>query len=136
MRKGNRANMLLLEMAAAVLLLAVSATTLARMYAAAYNQSRRAGTLDAALCAAQNLAERLYAAEDEPAMRALLESERFSRQEDAWRREEDGFSLTVTLTSEPAAAGRLVCAEIRADDDGETLAALPCTKYTGGEAAG
>lgn len=136
MRKGNRANMLLLEMAAAMLLLAVSATTLARMYAAAYNQSRRAGTLDAALCAAQNLAERLYASEDEQAMRALLESECFSWQEDVWRREEAGFSLTVTLTSEPAAAGRLLCAEIRAADDGETFAALPCAKYTGGEAAG
>lgn len=135
MRKGNRANMLL-EMAAAVLLLAVSATTLARMYAAAYNQSRRAGTLDAALCAAQNLAERLYASEDEQAMRALLESECFSWQEDVWRREEAGFSLTVTLTSEPAAAGRLLCAEIRAADDGETFAALSCAKYTGGEAAG
>lgn len=136
MRKGNRANMLLLEMAAAVLLLAVSATTLARMYAAAYNQSRRAGTLDAALCAAQNLAERLYASEDEQAMRALLKSECFSWQEDVWRREEAGFSLTVTLTSEPAAAGRLLCAEIRAADDGETFTALPCAKYTGGETAG
>lgn len=136
MRRGKRANMLLLEMAAAVLLLAVSATTLARIYAAAYNQSRRAGTLDEALCAVQNLAERLYAAKDEPAMHALLESECFSRQEDVWRREEDEFSLAVTITSEPAAAGWLVCAEIRAADDDETFAALPCVKYTGGEAAG
>ena len=56
MKKSNRANVLLMELMAAVLLFALSATVMIRIYAQAYEKSARSGVMDDALCEAQNLA--------------------------------------------------------------------------------
>ena len=85
MKKSNRANVLLMELMAAVLLFALSATVMIRIYAQAYEKSARAGVMDDALCEAQNLAERLYAAGGTEGMQALLSGEGFAQEDGLWR---------------------------------------------------
>lgn len=134
MKKSNRANVLLMELMAAVLLFALSATVMIRIYAQAYEKSARAGVMDDALCEAQNLAERLYAAGGTEGMQALLSGEGFAQEDGLWRREAERFALEVLLSQEKMGAGVLSEAEVRAESGGGTLFALPLARYTGGEA--
>ena len=134
MKKSNRANVLLMELMAAVLLFALSATVMIRIYAQAYEKSARAGVMDDALCEAQNLAERLYAAGGTEGMQALLSGEGFAQEDGLWRREAERFALEVSLSQEKTGAGVLSEAEVRAESGGGTLFALPLARYTGGEA--
>lgn len=134
MKKSNRANVLLMELMAAVLLFALSATVMIRIYAQAYEKSAHAGVMDDALCEAQNLAERLYAAGGTEGMQALLSGEGFAQEDGLWRREAERFALEVLLSQEKTGAGVLSEAEVRAESGGEALFALPLARYTGGEA--
>lgn len=132
MARNNHLSTLLVEIMVAVLFFALSATVLLDMFVAARNQSMRAGICNEALAAAQNLADRLYAAADAD---ALLQSEGFAPEGGAWTLDCGRYSFTVTLEEEPTAAGTLRNATVAAQSGGKLLLTLPCARYVPGEVA-
>ena len=75
---------------------------------------------------AQNIAEELYAAEDPD---AVLASYGFTAEDGSWVLEKDGYLLKVTLQEETTETGELRTYEIAGVKDGETLLALPSTRF-------
>ncbi|MDR0929278.1 MAG: hypothetical protein LBM74_06130 [Oscillospiraceae bacterium] len=130
MGKGNRSNALLVELLMAVLFFALSATVILNVFAATHEQSTGAGIMNRALTEAENLAERLYAAES--AEERLL-SEAFIATGDGFEKTFDEFVITVTLQEVPAEAGILREIMIIARRGEAELLALPCAKYLPGE---
>lgn len=131
---NNRQSALLMEILIAVLFFALSATVILEMFVAASSQSTRAAHQSEALYAAQNLADRLYAAENDE---ALLASEGFSQKNKDWTLSCDGYTLWVTISRETGEAGELHLAQVSAyAPQGDTevlLFSLPCARYTPGE---
>ncbi len=115
-----------MEILIAVLFFALSATTLLEVFVGARNQSVRAEVTNEALFAAQNLADRLYSAED---AEALLTQEGFVKGQDAWTLDCGGYALTVTLEEESVTGGALRSAQVSAQYRGDTLLTLPGARY-------
>ena len=115
-----------MEILIAVLFFALSATILLEVFVGARNQSLRAGITNEALFAAQNLADRLYCAED---AETLLTQAGFSREKDAWTLNRGAYTLTATWEEERLLGGTLRSAKVCAQYGDETLLTLPCTRY-------
>lgn len=126
MRSNNRSNTLLVELLIVVLFFMLAATILLQVFATARNMSERSGRITRALTEAQNVSERLYAADDPEAALAGLG---FARQGDAWVLAEDDFVTEVTLSAEETPAGIIYRQEVRMLKDGETLLSLPGGRY-------
>ena len=126
MKTGDRSNALLVELLIVVAFFMLSATVLLQMFAAARNQSVQAGLLSGALNEAQNVADRLYAAPDAEAELALLG---FTRQEDAWVRDEGDYQLAVSGGREEAPNGVMTRHEVRALQEGKELLSLPVARF-------
>lgn len=123
---------LLVEIMIAVLFFALCATVLLETFATAHEYSDRAGVDSAALLEAQDLAERLYAADDRE---ALLTACGFAQEDEIWRRDAGDYSLEVELGEELAPAGTLWTAQIRALREDGLIVELPGARYVPGEAA-
>ena len=93
----------------------------------ARNQGVRAQVTNEALFAAQNLADRLYSAED---AEELLAQDGFLKAEDAWTLDCGAYALAVTLSEERVTGGTLRGAQVCAQYGGETLLSLPSVRYT------
>ena len=72
MKSGSRSNALLVELLIVVMFFMLSSTVLLELYATSRNQSARAGALTQALNEAQNVADRLYTAQDADAALAEM----------------------------------------------------------------
>ena len=62
MKKANRSNALLVELLIVVIFFMLASTVLLQVFTASSNQGKKAGAINDALVAAQNTADRLYAA--------------------------------------------------------------------------
>ena len=127
MTKHNQLRALLVEILIAVLFFALSATTLLEVFVGAHTQSVRAEVTNEALFAAQNLADRLYSAED---AEALLTQDGFLKEENAWTLDCGAYALAVTLGEERAAGGAIRSAQVLAQYGEDTLLSLPSVRYT------
>lgn len=131
MDRNNHLSTLLVEILIAVLFFALSATVLLEMFVASRSQSAYAGLCGEALCAAQNLADEVYAAED---AQAMLSQAGFAQQDGVFTLENGEYTLAVTFGERQTKAGALREAEVCALRGDETLIRLPCSRYVPGEA--
>ena len=129
MKAGNRSSALLVELMIVVVFFMLAATVLLRVFAAAHDQGRQADIKIRALNEAQNVADRLYAA-DEP--EAALAGMGFAMEEETWVLAEEGYVLYVTSRWEDREQGRMRIQEVRAEAAGETVLSLPCSRYEEG----
>ena len=130
MGKNNQLNTLLVEIMIAVFFFALSSTVILETFVVTRNQSRLAGVYDEALMEAQNIADRLYVAED---VIATLEQAGFQQDEHGWELQEELYNLRVTVAEEETAAGVLLKAEVSAVHNDNPLLTLPCLRYIPGE---
>ncbi len=131
MDRNNHLSTLLVEILIAVLFFALSATVLLEMFVVSRSQSAYAGLCSEALCAAQNVADGIYAADDP---QALLTQEGFSQAKGVYTQTNGNLTLAVTLRERQMQAGTLREAEILALRGDEMLVRLPCSRYMPGEA--
>ena len=138
MGNRNRSNVLLVEILIAVLFFMLSATVLVQVFGTSRNMTVRAGIETQALAEAQNVAEALYAADDQEAQ---LDELGFISYHGAWTRDYGDFTLYVNGETAPAGADEMWNGEVRAyyRDPGATdvrqadqeLFTLPCSLYKG-----
>ncbi|MBO4470741.1 MAG: hypothetical protein J5841_03220 [Clostridia bacterium] len=126
MKNRSRANALLVELLLVIFFFMISAAILVQVFADAKLKSRTAKATNASMLEAQNIAEDLYAAEDPD---AVLASYGFAAEDGSWVLEKDGYLLKVTLQEETTETGELRTYEIAGVKDGETLLALPSTRF-------
>ena len=126
MKSGNRSNALLVELLIVVMFFMLSSTVLLQVFSTARSQSALSGKLTQALNAAQDMADRLYAASD---VESALEEMGCSQEEGLWRLADDGFDLMVDVSSEQQPFGELQRFRVRAVSGGETLVDLPAARY-------
>ena len=126
MKSNNSSNALLIELLIVVLFFMISATVLLQLFSSARSQSAKAELLSLATVQAQNIAELLYAVDDEE---TLLLSEGFTQTEDGWKKEEAGLVTIVALDHENTESGILHTGTVALSMDGEMLLSLPCTRY-------
>ena len=126
MGKGSQLNTLLVEILIAVLFFALSATVVLDAFVIARSQSREAYVYNIALAQAQDVADSLYVGED---AEDVLAGAGFARDGENWSRENEEFTLSVTLSEEATAAGVMRVAQVRAERGGKAIFALPCSRY-------
>ena len=130
MKSGSRSNALLVELLIVVMFFMLASTTLLEVYATARNQSAQSGTLTQALNAAQNTADRLYAAQDAEKTLAAMD---FVEKDGTWRLSCDGYDLSVTATTEQREAGFLSRYQVQAVQGEKVLVNLPVACYREGQ---
>ena len=130
MGKGNQLNTLLVEIMIAVLFFALSSTVVLETFVVTRNQSRLAGVYNEALMEAQNIADKLYSSDD---VEKTLTESGFTRDGGVWVFTEEVYDLRVTVVEENTAAGTLMCAEVSAMHQDESILTLPSLRYTQGE---
>ena len=134
MKKANRRNALLVELLIVVIFFMLASTVLLQVFTASSNQGKKAGAINDALVAAQNTADRLYAALSDGngadgEIRALQDLGFQADAASGWHLTGDGFSLTAYLNTEDRPAGRMHSAEVLAFSGEEQLFALPVARY-------
>ena len=132
MNKNAHSSSLMLEIMIAVLIFALSGSVILDLYVTAHQQSQKAERLNEAQFIVQDMADRLYLADDAA---GLLSSEGFALTDEAWSREYNGLILAVALSAEDYPAGQLRRAQLAASYSGEELLSLPCDRYFPGEVA-
>lgn len=130
MKKANHSNALLVELLIVVMFFMLASTVLLQVYSSASEQGLRAGKTTQALNAAQNAAERLYAAED---ARAALAEMGFEDHDGRWERQDGDYLLTAVTTREERPEGVWHGQEVQVILGGETLITLPCSRYEEGQ---
>ncbi len=131
MNENRSQRTLLVEILIAVLFFALCATVLLRTFVSAREYSDRAGIDSAALLAAQDLSERLYASQD---WAALLAEDGFAESDGVWTRDAGAYHLEVRLDAEEAPAGELRTATVRATREDQLIVELPSVRYIPREA--
>ncbi len=133
MANNNRSNVLLVEILIAVLFFMLSATVLVRVFVAAREMTMKSEIATEALTEAQNVAETLYAAENEE---AELERQGFLKSHGVWTKDCGEYSLYVSGTVVSMDAGEMwqgeVCAYYSQRSAGsgvEEICALKSTRY-------
>lgn len=126
MRSGSRSNALLVELMIVVMFFMIAATVLLRVFVSSRNQSDRAELITTSIAAAQNTADRLYAAEDPE---AELQSLGFVQENGVWVLTAERYQLVASVTEEAEPAGIFRRQSVRAIADGETLYELPCSRW-------
>ena len=126
MKSGNRSNALLVELLIVVLFFMLSSTVLLQVFSTARSQSALSAKLISASNAAQDAADRLYAAED---VESALKEMGWTQENDAWRLPGDSFDLTVSLSREQQPCGELLRYQVRALSGEQTLVELPGARY-------
>ena len=130
MKTGNRSNALLVELLIVVLFFMLAATVLLQVFSGASDQGSQAGRGIHALNAAQNAAERLYAA-GEP--EACLREMGFTEDGGVWTRDDGEFILEAVTEKQERGAGIWHAQEVRVNVAGERLLTLPCSRYEEGQ---
>ncbi len=128
MRSGSKSSALLMELMIVILFFMFASMILIRVFTAARLQSDKAEMITDALSEAQNVADRLYAAEDPE---ELLGSLGFIKQDDLWVRESDAFRIEAQVREETDEAGIFRHQEIQVSTKDRLLFALPCSRWKG-----
>lgn len=126
MKKRNPARALLTEIVLVVLFCAVATAVIARLFSAAQHQSHQADLELRALTLSQNLADRIYAAED---AEALLASQGFEKNGDGYSLQSEELLILVTCTEQKTDHGLYRDAEVSVRSGDEILISLPCPRY-------
>ena len=127
MKSGNRSNALLVELLIVVMFFMLSCTVLLQVFTTARGQSARAEMLTQALNAAQNAADRLYAADDPE--KALRDME-FQEKDGEWVHAEGDWDLFVTaLDTQALGDGTLSRFQVQAREKNGPLITLPVVRY-------
>ena len=126
MREGHRANALLAELLLVIFFFLLGSTTLVELFAGAKHKTIQARATNMAVMEAENLADDLYGSDDPE---TTLKDYGFTRQDDSWVLEKDGYTLRVTGSEETTEAGKLRTFMITGSGDGRDLFALPSTRY-------
>lgn len=129
MRSGSRSSALLVELLIVIMFFMIACTILIRVFAEARRQSANAERLTVSLAEAQNVADRLYAAEDPG---ALLDSLGFIQQDGLWILEAADYRMEADISEEPEANGIWRRQEIRVTAEDGVLFTLPCSTWKGG----
>ncbi len=131
MKTGNRSSTLLTEVLIVVMFFLLSTTVLVQIFAAARRESTRAEQTAVAVAEAQNVADRLYHADDPE---AELQDLGFEPSDEGWQRAYDLFVLEAGSRIEGEGAGTLRIQQVTAiSQEGEKLVTLPCSRWIGGE---
>jgi len=130
MNRSRSQNMLLVEILIALLFFVLCTAVLISTFAAARELSRRSETDNAAIVEVQNIADRMYAAED---AEALIAAEGFAASGDSWIREESGLRIEISIKEENNTTGMIKTADICAYDGERLIARLPFARYRAGE---
>ena len=126
MREGHRANALLVELLLVIFFFMLGATTLVELFANAKHKTLQARATNNSMMEAENIADDLYGAEDPE---ATLQALGFTREDEAWKLTQDGYTLTVSRQDEEMEAGTLRTYTISSFGDGQDLFSLPSTRY-------
>ena len=132
MRAKPKSGALLTEMIVVLLIFTLCATVLVQLFSFALSLSGRAEASTAALSEAQNTADLLYTAADAA---QALQNEGFWEGDGCFYKEEDTYTLRVSVETEPRDGGTMLTGTVEAVYNGETLVSLPLKKYTGGKHA-
>ena len=123
---------LLVELLIVILFFMAGSVILVRVFGKAHELSGRAGTTAYALAEAQNLADRLYSAEDPE---ALLQAEGFAPEAGAaagssvWTLQRETYGLKVTIEEIPLEGGRYLAMRTEALEEDGVIVTLPCSRY-------
>ena len=126
MREGHRANALLVELLLVIFFFMLSAVTLTQLFAGAKHRSIQAKATNASMMDVENIADDLYGSEDPE---ATLQALGFTLEGEAWKRTENGYTLTITRQDEEMEAGTLRTYTIASFADGVDLFSLPSSRY-------
>ena len=126
MRSNHHSNALLVELLIVVLFFMLAASVLLQVFAAARLQSDRAAKLAEAANWAQNVADRLYAADNPDEALTTLG---FAANGESWVYSGERFSAILTQNTETGAAGQLRQGDLTVTDGEEMLISLPCARY-------
>ena len=126
MKSGYRSNALLVELLIVVMFFMLAATVLLQIFSAASAQTKRAELEINAINDAQNVADRLYAA-DQP--EAALTEMGFLNADGVWRLDRKNYTIEATTRVETRGAGQYFAQEVRVTENGEALMTLPCSRY-------
>ena len=129
MKSANRSNGLLVELLIVVMFFMLSATVLLQVFTTARTQSEKAGRLNRAMNAAQNVADQLYTGSD--AVQTLKDLA-FADQGGQWLLSGDDYDLVVAIEDDEMEFGVLHRFDVSAVKDGETLLTLPAARYREG----
>ena len=129
--RSRSQNALLVEIMIAVLFFALCATVILETFVSAWDYSSHAGVHSRAQLEVQDLAERIYAAED---VQLVLEEAGFSMENGLWQQKTDEYRMEVELDVHAESAGELRTALIRVVcKDEKIIAELPSARYIPGE---
>ena len=123
MRSGNA---LLVELLIVVMFFMLTTTVLLEVFTKANNFSSKSELLTVSMVEAQNVADRLYAADDPE---ELLNSLGFEAQNGNWVLDKDSYQMEAVVTDEIEDAGVFRRQIIRVTSNGEELYSLPCSRW-------
>lgn len=126
MRSGNRSNALLVELLIVVMFFMLTTTVLLEVFAKANSFSTRSHLLTVSMVKAQNIADRLYVAED---AEAYLKSLGFVKKDEGWTLSENGYDMTVLVSPETDETGTYWRQSVKVSAHGEELYTLPCSRW-------
>ena len=127
MKEGSRANALLVELLLVVFFFMIGAAILVQLFADARLKSLQARATTVSIAEAQNLAEELYYGSDDP--EEVLAEKGYTRENDTWTLQGDGYVMTVTRTDEETEGGVLRTFRIEAEGRDARLFSIPSTRY-------
>lgn len=129
MKTGNRSNALLVELLIVVMFFMLASTVLLQVFAEAHRQSDRAELISGSLAEAQNIADRLYAADDAQAALAQLG---FVCGDDHCMLEKGALQFEARIADEADAHGIFRRQEVLVKTEDGVLFTLPCSRWIGG----
>ena len=131
MKNGNRSNALLVELLIVIMFFMLASTVLLQVFAAAHQQSDRSGQMISILNRAQDLMDRLYAA-DHPNL-LLAENGFKQKDESSWENngnEYEGMNCLIVLSDQPTKNGVLHYFNLSIkDNQDQTLISLKNARY-------
>lgn len=126
MKSGSRSNALLVELLIVVMFFMLTTTVLLEVFAKANSFSSRSELLTVSMVQAQNVADRLYAAEN---AEELLTSIGFTKSGEVWTLDEKNYRMEVLVTPEADETGVFRRQEVRVISNGELIYSLPCSRW-------
>jgi len=131
MKTGNHSNALLVELLIVVIFFMLASTVLLQVFTASRSQGQKAGAINDSLVAAQNVADRLYAAgnKENGPVETLKEMGFQADAASGWYLENEDYRLLVYLDTEDRPAGWMQKATVTAYQGEETLFTLPVARF-------
>lgn len=123
MRSGNA---LLVELLIVVMFFMLTTTVLLEVFTKADSFSTRSELLTVSMVEAQNVADRLYAAEDPE---ALLKSLGYESKNGIWTLEKETYQMEAVISPEVDESGTFRRQLVRVVSGGKEIYSLPCSRW-------